>query len=271
VFLTVSWFIFGMYGISWILYIIDFKREQNLPIALAQKWFGIVLLIHFLFLIYIVIDYHRIPVASISETFLTFVWLTASMYWVLEIRLKERSMGAFMMPLLLVTLAISNITYHQNIQIADVLKDVRFEIHVLAIILAYGAFVISFIASLLYIILEREIKKSDLGLFYSRLPSLAFFERISNSSVDIGFVVAGFGLILGTYFAINVWDKFFFSDLKFIAAVINWLIYGVHFLSRRFMGWRGKRAAFISVSGFIWLIFSFMIISTLFTKVHHFV
>lgn len=265
------WIIFLLYAVSLVFYIRNFIHKRPEAYRQAQIWLGIALVAHTGFLIYMGVITQRLPVATVSEAISTFVWLTVITYWTLEKRLKEPSLGAFMLPFVLIFLVVSNLTYDPNPVIAEVLKNVTFELHVMTILLAYGAFAISFLASLLHTLLDREIQKRQLGVFYSRLPSLPFFERISNYAIDIGLVFSAISFVIGYFLAQEVWGNFLLSDPKFIAAFVTWLIYFVHFLGRKFFGWRGQRAATISLAGFLWLLFSFMVISTFFTRVHHFV
>lgn len=270
VYITFSWIIFGLYALTGYLYWRAFLSKRSDDFLWARRLFSATLIAQSVFIIYFAFKFGRLPIATVNETFGTFVFLTAAIYWVLEKRLGEFSMGVLILPIFLILLAIGNLTFRGDEPIAEVLKDVKFGAHVLAMLLAYGAFAISFIASLLHKLLTREIQKHELGMFYSRLPSLPFFERISNAAIDIGMIFATIGLGLGVYFASQVWQGYLLSDPKFTAAFLTWLIYGIHAIGRRVSGFSGQRAATISLIGFSWLLFSYVIISMLFTKVHHF-
>lgn len=273
---SAQWILWTLYGITSVFYVRDFLYKRSSDRKSAQRMIVVTLSLHAAFLVFLLIDLHRIPVATLSEALSTFVWLTALIYWTLEkgllTQLKaDRSMGTFILPVLWLLLTTSNLTYQADEPIAEVLKDVRFEIHVLAMLLSYGAFTISFIASLLHIFLAREIKKRDLRLFYSRLPSLAFFDNISNRAVDIGLFFATIGFVLGFYSAAKVWDSFLLADPKFLVALLSWVIYFVHFFGRKFIGWRGRLVANLSILGFSVILFSFIIISLLFSSLHRFI
>ncbi|MFQ5628130.1 MAG: cytochrome c biogenesis protein CcsA [bacterium] len=273
---SIPWLIWVFYGIVSLFYFRDFLYKEARDRKRAQQAIVATLVAHAAFLIFQFINLKRIPVATVSEALGTFVWLTALIYWLLERgmfikQIADRSMGTFILPGLWILFTISNVTYKINEPVADVLQDVRFEIHVLAMLLSYGAFAISFIASLLYTFLAREIKKRDLRLFYSRLPSLAFFDKISNAAVDIGLLFATLGSVLGFYSAFKVWDSFFLSDPKFLVTLLSWLIYCVHFTGRKLVGWSGQLVASISLVGFSTILFSFVIISLLFTSLHRFI
>jgi ABC-type uncharacterized transport system permease subunit len=270
-FLIISWLIFAVYGAACVFYWRGFFHDRHKDHQWAQVFFVTALIGHLAFIIYFIVHLGRVPVATVSETLGTFVWLTACIYWILEKRLKNHSMSAFILTILAVILAVGNATFSEKDRIAEILQDIKFELHVLTLLVAYGAFAISFIASLLHTFLNREIQKRRFRVFYSRLPSLPFFERISNAAIDIGLVFATIGMAIGLRYALDIWEGFFFSsDPKFIAAFVTWLIYCAHFLGRRFAGWGVQRTATVSIIGFSWLLFSFLVISMLFTSLHDF-
>jgi len=273
---TAQWLLWSLYGIVSLFYFRDFLYKQSSDRKRAQQLIIVLLMAHAAYLLLQFIAQQRVLVATVSEALSTFVWLTALIYWLLERGIitkqtADRSMGAFILPVLWILFTISNVTYKANEPVANVLQDVRFEIHVMAMLLSYGAFAISFIASLLHTFLAREIKKRDLRLFYSRLPSLAFFDKISNAAVDIGLLFATLGFVLGFYSALKVWDSFLLSDPKFLVTLVSWLVYCVHFAGRKFVGWSGQLVASISLIGFGLILFSFIIISLLFTSLHRFI
>lgn len=268
--LIIQWIIWAIYAGATAFYWRDFigaERKTNKPKLVLLST---AIAIHLVFFIYFLGDQGRLHIATVSEAMNSFVLFTALIYWLLEKKLHEPSMGTFILPILLVLYAISNFFYDPAPEIAAILKDFKFEIHVFCMLLSYGAFTLSFIASLLQYLLARELKKLSMGVFYTRLPSLTFFEKISNTAVDAGLVFAVVGLGLGLYGANIVWDNLMVSDAKFSSFLIIIATYGFHFISRKLLGWQGDRAAIISIIGFLWILFSFIVISLAFTTQHQF-
>ncbi|KAA3663266.1 MAG: hypothetical protein DWQ10_00545 [Calditrichaeota bacterium] len=258
------------YAAATIFYWRDFFGAERKANKLKIYLFSTAVAMHLAFFIFFINQAERLYLSNLSEAINSFVLFTALTYWLLEKRLQEPSMGTFILPILLILLAVSNYLFAPSPQIAPVLLDYKFEIHVLCMLLAYGAFTLSFIASLLQYLLARELKKLTMGVFYKRLPSLDFFERISNAAVDAGLLFAILGFVLGLYGANIVWDNLMLSDPKFSAVLIIIATYGFHFISRKLLGWQGDRAAIISIIGFVWILFSFLVISLIFTTQHHF-
>ncbi|MCB0281528.1 MAG: cytochrome c biogenesis protein CcsA [Calditrichae bacterium] len=266
----IQWIVFLVYALTTFFYWYDFITEKNGFEKKGFYTFAIAVLSHLGLLVYFIYDIGRLPIATVSEALGTFVWITASLYFLLELRWKERSHGVLILSVILILLGNSNLTFNISTEINPILYDVKFEIHVFAMLLGYSGFALSFIASILHLILAREIQKKEQGLFYRRLPSLAYFERISAAAINVGLLFTGIGFVLGYYFAAQVWNFKIYTDPKIIMVIVTWLIYFVHFIGRRMGKIRGQRAALISVIGFCLILFSFLIISTLVPGAHQF-
>ena len=157
--LTLFWIIILLYSIAWVLYLRDFYQKRNPAGLPSQLVFSGALFGHILYLGAATVQLGRIPIASLSETISTFVAMTAAIYWVQERRLRNYSMSAFILPVFIAMLVISALTTRPTGPIPAILHDVKFEIHVLAMLISYGAFTVSFIVSLLFLLLSREIQQ----------------------------------------------------------------------------------------------------------------
>ena len=265
-----QWIVFFLYAFASFFYWYDFLNERNTTGKTAKFFYAIAIVAHLLWILFFILDAGRAPIATVSEALGTFVWITSTLYFFHEFRLKDRSLGVLILTVILILLVISILTFNISKQINPILYDVKFEIHVLAMLLGYSGFTLSFIASVLHIILTREIQNKHLGLFFRRLPSLAFFERISAISVNVGLVFIAAGFILGFYFAAQVWNFSIYTDPKIIMVFLTWIVYFSHFIGRKMGKIRGQRAAIISVVGFVMILFSFLLLSTFIPGVHHF-
>lgn len=266
---AISWVVLLIYFITSILYWQQFISGNKITLNKTRYWLTASVGIHFLFILCFILEISRIPIATVSESLQTFVWITAILYLFLESSLKERSLGALVLSLIVVLLMISNFTFIISETINPILYDVKFETHVFAMLFANSAFMLSFIASVLHLLLSREIKKKEPGIFFRRLPSLLHFERISDYAISIGLIFLSFGLVLGFYSATQVWTGIM-TDPKIISVLITLLIYFIYFVGRKMGTIRGQRAALISLIGFISILISFLVISKIIPTSHHF-
>jgi ABC-type transport system involved in cytochrome c biogenesis permease subunit len=267
----VQWFVVTAYVFALIYYVRFFRRGKPLESMRAGQLLTLAAGLHLFYLVHLALFTGHLPVTDVFEATTTCVWLFGAVYLSLEWRLQERALGPFILPIIIALQAASNLFLDFNHELPAILQNAVFEVHVLMILLSYSAFAISFIASLLYVLLSRDIERKMLGIFYRRLPSLAFFDSLSNFAVNVGLVFLTLGVGLGIYTGIKVSETFLSSwDPKFIAVGLTWLIYAFHLFSRRATNWQGKRVALISLFGFGWVLFSFLVVSLVFSKVHQF-
>ncbi len=243
----------------------DDSRKRSWQIA------AVAIMLHFGYLVHLSFTIGRLPVTSVFETLTACAWFFGVAYLSVEWRLHETSLGLFILPFIIVLHSLSNLFLDlQRVLPPILLRELVFEIHVVILLFSYSAFAISFIASVLYLLLSREIQQKSTGLFYRRLPSLAFFDLLSNRGVNIGLLFLTLGVALGIYEGAKIAEQFFTWDAKFVAVALTWFIYCFHLLGRFKLGWQGKRAAVVSLLGFGSLLFSFLIVSLTLSKVHHF-
>lgn len=268
--LLLPWLVLVFYLASFFHYLSYFKVKSALVAARIRILLSAAVVVHSTYLLLLSLRLNHLPVGNLYQVLTTLAWLSVLVYFFLEIRLKEMTMGVFFIPVIFGLQAISTLFLDMDKPLAEILTTRIFEVHVVVLIAAYTSFAISFIASIMYILLSREIQSRKLGIFFERLPSLEFFDRLSNHAINIGLVLASVGISLGIYMGLNVWEGSWFIDPKFLTVLVAWGIYVVHFFSRKIIGWQGRRAAIVSVIGFNWLLFSFIIVSLFFSRFHNF-
>lgn len=263
------WIVLSMYFVTAVLYWRQFANGNQKALNNTRHWLVAAVAVHLLFILFFIVDVSRIPIATVSESLQTFVWITATLYLFLEVHLKEHSQGALILSLMVILLLMSDFNFKLSETINPILYDVKFETHVFAMLFAYSAFMLSFISSVLHLLLSNEIKKRELGIFFRRLPSLIYFERISDYSINIGLVFLSIGFTLGFYSATQVWTGIM-TDPKILSVLTTFSIYFIYFIGRKMSIIRGQRAAIISIIGFISILISFLIISQIIPSAHHF-
>ena len=123
-------------------------------------------------------------------------------------------------------------------------------VHVALILVGYSALLFSFIASILYLIQETNLKSKSTGGFWSRLPALATIDEIGYKSLVWGFPFMTLGLIAGSILAEARFGSRYFADPKILLSILMWVVYTVLLYTRWSAGWRGRRAAYLATIAF---------------------
>jgi ABC-type uncharacterized transport system permease subunit len=123
--------------------------------------------------------------------------------------------------------------------------------HVVLIYMGYAALVLSFGASLLYLLQERRLKAKKASSLISFLPALEVIDEIGYRSLLLGFPFMTLGLVTGSVVAITTYGRVDFLDPKLLFSVLMWVVYMVMVFTRWNSGWRGRRAAFLATFAFM--------------------
>ncbi|HVI09971.1 MAG TPA: cytochrome c biogenesis protein CcsA [Candidatus Binatia bacterium] len=118
--------------------------------------------------------------------------------------------------------------------------------HIILIFTGYAALVLSFGASLLYLLQERRLKAKNPTSLISFLPALETIDQIGYRSLLLGFPFMTLGLITGSVVAISAYGHVDFGDPKILLSILMWVVYMVMVFTRWNSGWRGRRAAVLA-------------------------
>jgi cytochrome c-type biogenesis protein CcsB len=83
------------------------------------------------------------------------------------------------------------------------------------------------------------------------LPKPMVLDEIGYRAVVIGFPFLTLTIILGAVWAETAWGRYWSWDPKETASLVTWFIYGAYLHARVMRGWRGNKAAWLLVIGFL--------------------
>ena len=209
---------------------------------------------------------HAVPYRTIGGSLSLFGWMLGLSYLALLFRHRERAVGSFLIPFVIVFSAIG-LLLPQPVSIRTDTRGPVFALHVTFAILGYAAFTFSFVLSLLYLLQKRQLRRVKTGLLFSRLPALEVIGRMNRTSVSIGLAVLGVSVLLGAIWAEHVWSRL--PDAKFGIALLTLVVYGFLLWKDR-RGWGGERVALLSLLGFALVLFSYTFVNLYFPSGHAF-
>ncbi len=89
------------------------------------------------------------------------------------------------------------------------------------------------------------------------LPKPQVLDEIGYRAVVVGYPFLTLTIILGAVWADTAWGTYWSWDPKETASFVTWLIYGTYLHARVVRGWRGDRAAWLLVLGFVATLFTY--------------
>jgi len=248
-----------------------FIVSQN---KVAYRWSYWVLLAGFVCLtLQIFYQYSAIgvaPVLTLKSALSFFAWTILGVYLLFHLKFKLMVLGSFIAPLAACLLIISSAIPETEVTVKPIFRSLWLTVHVSTSFVGNAMFALTFVAGVMYLIQERQIKKKKLGSMYSRLPSLATLDSINHHSLIWGFPFLTVGMITGAIYAQVALGSYWRWDPKEVWSLITWLFYAALLHERLAVGWRGRKAALMAIIGFAVLTFTFVGASLWLSDYHSF-
>lgn len=213
----------------------------------------------------------HIPITNLHEASSFFSWCIVILFFLLEYRYKLGLLGSFIMPLVFIFMLSSSMLPREITPLSPVLKSYWLSIHTILAFLGDAAFAMAFGIGIMYLIQERYVKSKHLSGLFQRLPSLQALDEINYRLISLGFPLLTLAIITGAIWANTAWGKPLQGDPKEVWSLITWLIYALVLHLRITVGWRGKKAAILSIIGFLIVIFTFFGVTLILKGPHAFI
>ena len=198
------------------------------------------------------------PLSNMYESLVFFAGTIIIIYLVVEKQYQNRIMGAFATPIAFLTMAYASMSPNINDRIQPLvpaLKSNWLIAHVFTCFLGYAAFAIAFGMSLMYLFKQKDAggKNSLIAHF----PKAQVLDELTHQMVMFGFLFLSIGIITGSVWANSAWGSYWSWDPKETWSLITWFIYATLLHARMVRGWYGKRIAYLSILGFMAVLFTY--------------
>ena len=257
------------YAASLALYIWNL-REPSRAIGIGATSLLVVgLVLHYLALLARSRMIHAVPYDDVFGSLSLFAWMLAFTYLCLEAIHRRRAVGPFVLPIVLGVFLLAHLPEARPVK-APPAQGPLFAFHVTLNILAYSAFAISFVLSIIFLVQNRRLRDHKLGAVGWRFPALDVLERMTRSSVLIGCASLLMGMTAGLIWAHRLEGQYWNGDPKVIVTVIILAAYLGYTLLSQTAAWRGARASALCIFNFMFVIFSYSIVNRYLSHFHRY-
>ena len=201
----------------------------------------------------------RVPWGNMYEFSITAALATLAVFLFLSLRTDVRWLGLFIVIPALLTLGMAvTVLYTEAAQLVPALKSYWLVIHVAAAIICAGAFTLAAATAGLGLLKAGLVRRSiartgSADGVLARVPSVERLESLTNRVVAFSFPLWTFAVVAGAIWAENAWGRYWGWDPKETWAFITWVIFAAYLHARSTAGWRGSKASWIVIIG--WLAF----------------
>lgn len=190
------------------------------------------------------------PFANQHEFAVAFTWgiLLVNLFFGLRYRIRMLSLVVLPVAAAMLVYALSLDTGVRPL-IPALQNNLLLTLHVGFAIIAYGAACVSFGAAVLYL-LHPHITRIH-------LPRQEVLDDVGYRAAVITFPLLTIMIALGSVWASTAWGRYWGWDPKETAALVTWLVYGAFLHARVVRDWRGTKASWLLVIGFVTILFAY--------------
>jgi ABC-type uncharacterized transport system permease subunit len=203
-------------------------------------------------------DLNHCPVRNYFELTMFTAWTMVAAYLVIGLWSRLRFLGAFASPVLF---AIGVFALMPQLDKPN--TTLKFEVgawlsvHVALFALAYGAFGLSAVSGLMYLMQERDLKLHKIRAFLSKLPPIQRLDLATGRLMLAGFALLTLALAVSIAGYTHFGGKTFTLDWKIIWSFFVWAAYGTLIFIRWKYTQNNRRLAWGTVAGFAFLLLTF--------------
>jgi ABC-type uncharacterized transport system permease subunit len=174
----------------------------------------------------------------------------AGVYLILRKRANIDALGAFVAPVALTFVLGSRFVGSPD----HVVGGGLLAVHVTVNVLGDALFLLASGAAVLYLVEERRLKQKRGASLFGRLPPLDALDRAEHRLLLTGFPLLTLGIITGTAWAHRIESGSFAETARALFAYATWVLFAAVLVMRALLGWRGRRAAYGTLAGFLFAV-----------------
>ncbi len=191
----------------------------------------------------------QIPVSGAFESYFMIAWSITLIYISLEWLTGLKVLGAWVLPFVMALMGIAWFRYEDAARLSPAVQNSWIVMHVSVIFLSYAGFTMAALASVLYLIQQRQLKRRQVNLLFRRLPSLQVLDDLSSRAVALSLPFMTMVIVTGILRSLKQFPDWYLDPIV-ISTTLTWVVYSIY-LALRFLGsWQGRRAAYVSIVGF---------------------
>ncbi|MBI4847813.1 MAG: cytochrome c biogenesis protein CcsA [Nitrospirae bacterium] len=250
------WLVALLYGVCFCTAVAYFITRKNILGESLNLFLAGTAVIHIPLILFRTYLVQRFPLQSIYEALSLFALLTTVTYLYISRKWRNIYLIGLMVSAIAFTACLYALLNRSPVAepIMPTHNSIWFEIHVIAGLLAYAAFAVSFSIESLCVMIKfaPERYRSIFG-FTGEVPC-GWSYRLSL----YGFPFLTLSLITGGLWAYDLWGVYWSWDPKQTWALITWMVFAVYLHAKSSEKWKGLTASLLNISGFVSMMVTFV-------------
>jgi ABC-type uncharacterized transport system permease subunit len=239
-----------LYGVGLVHAILMLRQRGERSGKIAAPAVCLGMIFHFVSLVETAVIYGYAELVTIRHAESALALMIAIMFSLIFVRYKTASPAAFIFPLIFLLTFASAISQQRVEFPSSAFRSGWIIFHVGSLLFGYAMLFLSFVSSLLYLVLSRQLKRKQTVTWAARLPALQEIDALGYRALLMGFPFMTVGLLAGAVVAQERYGPTYFTDPKVLLSLLMWGVYLVLLYIRWSAGWRGKKAAYLASFAF---------------------
>jgi ABC-type uncharacterized transport system permease subunit len=237
----------GLYSLGLIDAIVTVLRRRESLFRIALGAFGLGAIFQLVSIVEQGLVQHHFPVNDFFEVMSLCAWLFTLAFLTIYWRYKAESLSVFVFPLVFVMTLVAALSNPVSRWSSESVKSTWLTVHIVLALLGYAALLFTAVAAVAYLMQERELKRKQPRSFYRIFPPLGMLDELISRSLGAGFVFLTVSLIIIIIWASNSYGSHLVDNGLISTSGITWGIYLALIFFRVSAGWRGRKAAIMSI------------------------
>jgi ABC-type uncharacterized transport system permease subunit len=237
----------GLYSVGLLHAILMVLRKRSGLFSIALGAFCVGVVLHFVAIVQLGVAGGMIPVNNFSESISLCGFLIAVGYLFVYWRYQFASLSICVYPLVFLMTQIGAMEFPVRGWADSNVRNAWLLLHVFLVLLGYAGLALTAIASIFYLVRERQLKHKTTTRLFDRLPPLATLDNVITNAMSFGFVFITLGVIVGSAWAFVEFGTRWIGEGKIVISLITWAVYLVMIFLRMTAGWRGRKAAVMAL------------------------
>jgi cytochrome c-type biogenesis protein CcsB len=212
------------------------------------------------------------PLTNMYESVVFFSWTIIILYLAIEWKFKTKIIGAFAVPFAFLAMAYASFSTDINKAISPLVPALQSNwliAHVITCFVGYAAFAVAAALGIMYLVKNssKNEESQSTGIVNS-LPPLKTIDDLIHKTMVFGFIWLTAGIITGAIWANSAWGTYWSWDPKETWSLITWFVYAITLHARYTRGWSGTKIAFLAISGFLAVLFTYYGVNFILSGLH---
>jgi len=248
----------AVYLAATLLYLKVFLAKQEPAVLQARRILALGFVLHTAAIIAIHMNDSR-AVTPVQESVSFMAYAIVGLWLVFQRKWRAAVLGALLSPIAFLLVFYTTLPLEPETSLTE-FRSLWSHFHVVLSVIGFGFLALAFAAGATYLIQDRELKSRKteaIERVVFRLPALEVLDRANAFCILYGFPILTLGMIMGGIWEVALGGDWSW-DLKITLSIGTWIFYLVLVLFRLLAHQRGRKAALLSVLGFIMLASSYL-------------